>query len=105
MVTGEVGENATGKGDALDTALHARVGAHLHEGILATGLHHLVQEAVEGQVVGRGLLGCLLTGVDDVLDRREQSCLVAHQACHLIEQRGSGRLAVSAGNAHQTQVP
>ena len=103
MVAGQVGENTAGKGDTLDAALHARVGTHFHEGILAPGLHHLVQQAVESQMVGRGLFGRLLDGVDDVLDSGQQARFVAHEPRHLIEQRGSRGLAVSSGDAHQSQ--
>ena len=79
------------------------MGAHFHEGVLATGLHHLVQQAVERQVVGRGLLGRLPDGVDDVLDGGQQARLVSHEARHLIEQRRRSGLAVGAGDAHQAQ--
>ena len=75
--------------------------AHFHEGEFAPGLHHVVQQAVERQVVGRGLLGRLLGGVDNVLDRGQQSCFMSHEARHLIEQRRCRGLAVSAGDAHQ----
>ena len=104
MVAGQVSEDAAGKVDTLDAALNTGMGAHLHEGILTSRLHHLVQQSVEGQVVGSSLLGFLLGRVDDILYRGQQSGLVAHQTGHLIEQRCGRRLAVSARDTHEFQM-
>ena len=104
VVAGEISEDATGKLESVDTVLHASVRTHLHEGIFTSCLHHLVQETVEGEVVGGGLLSGLHALVDDVAHRREQSRLESHEIGKLIKQSGDGCLAIGAGNAHELEL-
>ena len=103
MITGEVGENGSSKGDALDAALNTRMRAHLHEGIFTTRLDHLVQQPVKGQMVRGRLFGLHCLFVNDIPDSGHQSGLVAQELCHLIEQRGRRCLAVGTCYSYQAQ--
>ena len=56
MVVRKVGEDAHAEVQARNAVLLHADGANLHEAILAAGIHHLGQEAVDGNGIGRGVL-------------------------------------------------
>ena len=47
MVVRDVAEDGTGKTHTGNAVLHHSVTTHLHEGIAASGIHHLAQQLVE----------------------------------------------------------
>ena len=78
VIAGEVGENSSSKPQCLNSVLNASMGADLHERIFTSCLNHLVEESVEGEVVGGRLLGRFHPLVDDVANGGKQSCLMSH---------------------------
>ena len=103
MVAGEVGEDAAGESQTGYAVLVGGMRADLHGCVGASGVDHAGKQGVDGQRVGGGLRGVDGLGVDIVHHGRQQAGAVAHQPGHLIDEGGSGGLAVGAGDAHQAQ--
>ena len=104
VVVGQIGEDATGEMQPCNTVLRHTVRAHLHEGIFAARIDHLLQQGVQLNRVGRSVCRRDDFTVDDVLNRREQPAVVARFGEEPVQQSGDGGLAVGAGHAHQFQL-
>ena len=84
MVTGEIRKETTLETESADTLLCDGMARALHEGILASGVHHPGQQTVQlygvrrGMVCGNGLV------LDIVTHRGEQSALMAELPEHII---------------------
>ena len=104
MVAGEVGEDSSCEGQPADAVLGDGVRRALHKGVLAAFVGHTAEQTVEGDGIGRSVVGGDGLVVDVVADGAEQACLVSEGTEHLVEQRGNGGLAVGACDAHKTQA-
>ena len=104
VVAGKVGEYASPECQSGYAVLVCGMRAHLHRGIAASGFDHLCEQTVDGDGVGCGVVGGIGCGVDIVADRREESGLISHQACHLVDEGRCRGLAVGAGDAHEAQL-
>ena len=104
MVACEIREDASGEAQSGYAVLGCCMGGDLHEGVIAALLHHLGQQSVELQGVGRGVGGLYAALMDIVADGREQPGLIALEFGHFVEQGGGGGLAVGAGDAHKLQL-
>ena len=101
VVTCDIREHAPSKGQAANAVLHNAVTAHLHEGILASFLHHTSQKRIQRDGIrSRMFCGYRLT-IDVVAHRREQSHLMSHVTEHLVQHSGNGRLTVRTRHTHQ----
>ena len=77
MVMGQVGEDATSKMQPSNAILGHTVGTHLHKGVLTIFIHHLLQQSVQFDRVRSSVCRRNDHTVDNVLNRREQTTIVA----------------------------
>ena len=84
MVACQVGKQPAGKLQSANAVLGDGVAGALHKGVFAAGLHHLVQQPVQLNGVGRGMVGRDGLVLDVVAYGREQSAAVAELTEHII---------------------
>ena len=77
--------------------------AHLHRSVFTPFLYHFVQEHVDGEGVGSGLLCSDRTAVDVVAYGRQKPGLVTAQTSHFIDERGRCGLSVCTGDAYEPE--
>lgn len=90
MITCQIRKDTTGKVQAADALLMDGMGAALHKGIGATGLHHLRQQFVERNRVGRSMVGRNRLVVNIIAHGGTKPYLIAESAEHLVEHGGNG---------------
>ena len=84
MVAREIGEQSTGKLQPADALLGNGMAGALHEGIVATGIDHSGQQAVQFDGIGRGVRSGDGLVLDVVAHRRQQATPMPHLAEHII---------------------
>ena len=84
VVACEVREDATGKLQSADTLLMNGVRGALHEGVLASGFHHLAEKLIEFNRVRGGVVSWNRLAVDIVAHCRHQSAAITELAEHII---------------------
>ena len=104
MVVGQVAENATGKSEPRYAVLHYAVAAHLHEGVLASCLHHSGQQGVQLKGIGRGMRGGHLVVVNLVDNCGEEPRVASHSAEQAMQEGDGGGLSVGAGDADKLEA-
>ena len=77
VVMRQVGEDATSKMQPSNAILSHTVGTHLHKGVLTIFIHHLLQQSVQLDRVRSGVCRRNNLTVDNILNRREQTTIVA----------------------------
>ena len=105
VVVREVGEDAGGELQSGDPLLLHADGAHFHEAVAASGLHHLRQEAVDRDGVSRGIGGLQPLVVHIVGNRGQEAGGMAHRLEQAVQQGDGRRLPVRPGDSHQRQLP
>ena len=83
MVAGQISENTAGKLQTADALLGNGMGTDFHEGILAAGICHFSEQAVQGYRVRGGVFG-RYGQVDVIAYSGNQSDLVAEIAESII---------------------
>lgn len=84
MVAGQISENTAGKLQTADALLGNGMGTDFHEGILAAGICHFSEQAVQGYRVRGGVFGRYGLVVDVIAYSGNQSDLVAEIAESII---------------------
>ena len=101
MITRQIGEDTSGKGESTYAMLCHTVAAHLHEGIFATFVGHAAQEIIECDGIGSGTFCGDGLSVNIVAYGTAQATLVTHAAEDMIEDGGNGGLAIGTGHAYE----
>ena len=104
VVAREVGEDTSRKAQAADALLVDGVAAAFHEGVFATCICHLPEQAVERHGIGCGVRCFDFLSVNVVADGGAEAAFVAEGAEHIVQYGGDGRLAVGACDTHEAQT-
>ena len=104
VVARQIGEERPFELQATDALLMDGMRATFHESIGASSRHHVAEQAVEGDGVGRGVFRRDSFTVDVVADSGAEAAFVAEFAEHVVEQRRDGGLSVGASHADERQV-
>ena len=103
VVLGEVREHGHVEGDAVHAVERERVGGHLHRHPAHAGRHHLREQPLQLDRLGRGLTRVASPAADDVLDGADDARLEAAGPEERLAEVRRGGLAVRARDADDGQ--